>query len=271
MTPAANSSVDQAFDVLALISASIEPVGVTQLARDLGVPTSTAHRVIATLEGAGYLSRDTTGSKYQLGLGAQEMAHALLRRFPLESASLPCLTKLAASTGETAVLCARIGFYRLRLASAEGTNDVHAAPRLGQTARLEETAGGRVILAFLDDDLRRRYMRWRGKRGKPAARTLEEKLEAIRKRGYLLDDYDDGHSDLALPVQDDEGRVVASLVLEAAETKGGARGAKARMKRVRDAAGELERLMQERPALAADPFAHIPPEELSPGFDPTPS
>lgn len=268
MSATANSSVDQVFDVLALISASADPIGVAQLARTLDVPTSTAHRVLATLEEAGYVTRDTTGTKYQLGLGAQELAHALLRRFPLQPVSQPSLQRLAAATGETVVLCGRVGFYRVRLASAEGTSDVHAAPRLGQTARLGDTPGGRAILAF-DDGLRAGYLRWLGGgRANAATRALQKQLDQVRKDGRVLETYDDGRTNLAVPLRDPDGHTFASIAVEAAESSGGERTQRARLARLRGTVEELEALVRERPELAADPFAHIPPEDLSPGFDP---
>lgn len=270
MSATANSSVDQVFDVLALISASQEPIGVAQLARTLEVPTSTAHRVLATLEEAGYVTRDTTGTKYQLGLGAQELAHALLRRFPLQATSQPYLHRLAAATGETTVLCGRVGFYRVRLASAEGTSDVHAAPRLGQTARLGDTPGGRAILAF-DDELRDAYLRWLGGgRASAAARALARDLDRIRKAGCVTDAYADGRANLAMPLCGPDGRAFASIAVEAAESAGGERAQRGRLARLRATVEELQELVRERPELASDPFAHIPPDELSPGFEPAP-
>ena len=268
MSATANSSVDQVFDVLGLISASQEPIGVAQLARTLTVPTSTAHRVLATLEEAGYVTRDTSGTKYQLGLGAQEIAHALLRRFPLQAVAQPYLHRLAVATDETVVLCGRVGFYRVRLASAEGTSDVHAAPRLGQTSRLGDTPGGRAIVAF-DDELRAAYLRWLGRgRATAATRALGRALDAIRKAGCVIETHDDGRANFAVPLRDADGRAIASLAVEAAESNGGARTQRARLARLRESAAELEALVRERPELAVDPFAHIPPEDLSPGFEP---
>lgn len=270
MSATASSSVDQVFDVLALISGGDEPIGVAQLARTLDVPTSTAHRVLATVEEAGYVTRDTTGTKYRLGLAAQELAHALLRRFPLQAASQPFLNRLAAATGETVVLCGRVGFYRVRMASAAGASDVHAAPRLGQTARLQDAPGGRAILAFLDAELRARYLRWSGRgRASAATRALSADLDAIRAQGHVLEAHDDGRANLALPLRDADGRTIASIAVEAAESSGGARTQRARLSRLRAIVGELEQLLRERPQLALDPFAHIPPEDLSPGFTPS--
>jgi DNA-binding IclR family transcriptional regulator len=270
MSAATNSSVDQVFDVLALLSASDGPIGVAQLARTLDVPTSTAHRVLITLQEAGYVARDTTGTKYQLGLGAQELTHALLRRFPLQTASQPYLRKLAAATGDTVVLTGRIGWYGVRMASTEGWREIHAAPRLGQTSLLEETPGGRAILAFLDAPARDRYLRWRagGSRLSAALRTVREEADANRARGHVQEAHPDGRCDIAFPLRDGGGRVIASIAIEAAEPDGGARGDRRRIARAEALAGEVETLLRARPELAADPFAHLSPDELDPGFEP---
>jgi DNA-binding IclR family transcriptional regulator len=264
-----NSSVDQVFDVLDVLSASAEPIGVAQLARTLDVSTSTAHRVLATLQEAGYVARDTTGAKYQLGLGAQELTHAFLRRFPIRNASQPHLRRLAAATGDTVALIGRVGWYGVRMAGIEGWREIHVTPRLGQTTLLEDTPGGRAILAFLDGGIRDGYLRWRTGGGRPnaAIRAVRAEADETRARGYAIGRFDDGRTDVAVPVRDGAGRVVASLAVEPASTDGGARAERTRIAKARAAAADLEALLLERPELGADPFAHLSPDQLDPGFD----
>jgi DNA-binding IclR family transcriptional regulator len=267
MSATPNSSVDQVFDVLSVLSATDQPVGVAQLARTLDVPTSTAHRVLITLLEAGYVVRDTTGSKYQLGLGAQELTHALLRRFPVQAASQSFLRRLVAETGDTVVLTGRVGWYGVRVAGVEGWREIHAAPRLGQTALLEDAPGGRAILAFLDDTFLDAYLRWRGRgRATAAVRAIREDVQAIRDEGHVIDRHDDGRVDIAVPVRARE-RAVAAIAIEAAEHEGSVRADRTRVSRAGAVAADLEKLLRDRPELAIDPFAHLSPAELSPGFD----
>jgi DNA-binding IclR family transcriptional regulator len=269
VTDLTNSSVDQVFDVLAVLSASEEPTGVAQLARTLDVPTSTAHRVLITLLEAGYVARDTTGSKYELGQAAHELTHALLRRFPIEHAAWPFLRRLAAETGNTALLTCRIGWHGVRLAGVEGWREIHAAPQLGRTSRLEDAPGGLTLLAFVDDEVREGYLRWRNAGGRPTAatRALRSRVAAIRSEGHLLDVHADDRADIAFPVRDSDGRAVAAIAIEAMEPEAGSRERKTRAARVRALAAELELILAEQPELAADPFAHLAPDELAPGFD----
>jgi DNA-binding IclR family transcriptional regulator len=259
-----NSSVDQVFDVLEVLGRSDEPVGVAELARTLSVPTSTAHRVLLTLHQADYAARDTTGTKYQLGVAAQELVHAFLRRLPIQAPSQPFLRRLAAETGDTVLLTSRVGWYSVRIAGIEGWGEIHAAPRLGQSALLELTPGGLGILAFLEADLPDRYLRWRsGELGRAGIRQLRATLELSRERGYLLQTHGDGRADIAMPVRSTNGAVVASIVIEATDPEGRARAERRRIARIRATVTELEALVRRRGALATDPFAHVEPEELT--------
>jgi IclR family acetate operon transcriptional repressor len=262
---ATNSSVDQVFDMLSVLSARTEPIGVAELARTLDVPTSTAHRIVITLLEAGYASRDASGTKYQLGLGAQELAHALLGRFPVAVASQPVLTELAADTGSTALLVCRVGWYALRLAGAEGWREIHAAPRLGQTSLLEQTPGGLAILAALADGDRRDYLAWRPSKG---AKALRAQLAEVEEQGVVFERHQDGRVDLAVAVSAPEGGVATAIVVEGAGPEGGARAQRSLTARARASTRQLEALLEDRPEAARDPFGYLPPAELSPGFDP---
>jgi DNA-binding IclR family transcriptional regulator len=263
MTATPHSSVDQVFDVLEVLSASADPTGVAQLARALNVPTSTAHRVLATIETAGYATRDTTGTRYQLGLGAQELTHALLRRFPLQAVCQPSLRGLAVATGETTVLTCRIGWYGLRVASVEGWREIHAAPRLAETSRLDATAGGRALLGFVDDQELSRFLKWSAASRRQAT-AIRAEVASIRERGYVLDEATHGRSDLALPVRAGDMRVVAAVTVEASAPGGGARAERQRYSQAAAVVKEIEDALLD-PALSIDPFGHLDPDDLDPG------
>jgi DNA-binding IclR family transcriptional regulator len=142
----------------------------------------------------------------------------------------------------------------------EGTNDVHAAPRLGETTLLESSTAGRAILAFAERDLVSRYLSWTKKK---SGTKMPPDAAAIRKQGYALDTAED-RFELAVPVVDADGEVIAAITLEA----GDASKESTRIARTRAAAKQLEKLLVERPELAFDPFGHLPLEERYPGFDP---
>ena len=79
--PVTNSSSVHVFRVLELVARSEEPLTVTEVARDCGLPNSTAHRALATLEQVGYVRRAEGAARYASGLQLQQVRHALLRRW----------------------------------------------------------------------------------------------------------------------------------------------------------------------------------------------
>jgi DNA-binding IclR family transcriptional regulator len=247
-----------------VLSRTDEPVGVAELARTLSVPTSNAHRVLLTLHQANYTARDTTGTKYQLGVAAQELVHAFLRRFPIQAPCQPSLRQLAAKTGDTAVLTSRVGWYAVRIAGIEGSREIHRAPRLGQSALLDTTAGGLGILAFVDEELAGRFLRRRsGELGRAGIRRLRETIASAREYGYVLQTHADRRADIAMPVRSADNAVVSSIVVEAADPAGGTMAERRRITVMRETVAELEDLISQREELATDPFAHVAPEEFT--------
>src|SRR6478752_7730681 len=65
------TSVGKALELLAAFRGTIPELGVSELARRAGMPKSTAFRLLADLERAGFVAR--SGAKYRLGLSLFEL------------------------------------------------------------------------------------------------------------------------------------------------------------------------------------------------------
>ncbi len=64
-----NSTLQTGLLVLERLQASGVPLGVCELARDLGKEKSNVHRVLATLSAHGFANQDSETRKYRLGPG----------------------------------------------------------------------------------------------------------------------------------------------------------------------------------------------------------
>lgn len=60
-------SIDRALDIIEVLSQENEGLGVTEIAGRIGLPKSTAHRIITTMAGRGYLNKTDRGT-YKTGL-----------------------------------------------------------------------------------------------------------------------------------------------------------------------------------------------------------
>ena len=63
-------TVEKAVDLLFRLHASPESVGVTALSRDVGMPKSSVHRLLASLARKGMVERDERG-RYRPGVGLE--------------------------------------------------------------------------------------------------------------------------------------------------------------------------------------------------------
>jgi DNA-binding IclR family transcriptional regulator len=263
MSAQPNSSVDQIFDALGVMARSGRAIGVVELARDLDLPTSTAHRLLVTLQDAGLAERDSTGAKYELGFGANSLVHALFQQYPLARAALDHLYRLAEQLGETTAIDVRVGWLSVRMAGAEGWREIHAGTRLGDTRPLADSASGLAVLAFLSDESVEGYIDWEsgGKRAAARTRGLRRALEEIRQSGYAHHlGSNGGGAQLGYPVRAN-GQAVAAISIHG---NGPAASPSASdLKRVRTIADDLERLLERDPSQARDPFAHLDPDELT--------
>ncbi len=96
-------TVLNAFRMLEVFDGSVA-IGVSDVARNLGLHKNNAFRLLATLEIAGYVQQSADSELYHLGPRCLELAHAFARNHPFASLARPVLEALVAETGETAHL-----------------------------------------------------------------------------------------------------------------------------------------------------------------------
>lgn len=245
---APNSSTDSAFAVLRLFASATGPLGVTDIARSIGLPLSTTHRVVSTLIDTEYLERHRHGSEYQPGLRVRELLLSMHARFPLRAAATPMLRQLASESGQAAVLQARFGHRSLRVCGISDHQIVHRPLLIGQAEALHESPGGRVILAFQPLAFRAEYLT---RIGQPTD-VLTAELASVRAEA-VLQHVKAGLRSIAFPVRVGGG-AVGAIVLEGSPLTFGPPGAR-RIARWRDAVARLEEFAATHADVLSGPFA----------------
>lgn len=139
-------AIDRALDVLDALADANAPVGVTALARSLGLPKSTVHRLLTALVRRGLVEQADSG--YRLGMRLVALGLGVLASLPVVEASEPVLEALARELGETCFVVGARGGKLVVLAKAEGTGLLRAAPRVGAEVPVHATAAGRLYLAL---------------------------------------------------------------------------------------------------------------------------
>jgi DNA-binding IclR family transcriptional regulator len=210
--------VDAAFDVLLTLAHSGKETGVRELARSVGIPKSSAARIVHTLRRRGFLLQNDETSQYRLGPRILEIAAGYQRSVELRMLALPEMSALAAATKESAFLALLDNASVLILDRVDGQNALRMMTDPGAREPLYCTGLGKVLLAGLPEAEREALL---------AKLTLEPKtertitsLDALRaqvamvaSQGYALDnqEFQEGTSCIAVPVRAYGGAVVAAI------------------------------------------------------------
>jgi DNA-binding IclR family transcriptional regulator len=215
--------VSIALDVIDALAAAPE-LGLSELARRIGVAKSTAHRTCSVLVARGLLDRSPTGG-YRLGLRLVEYGHLATARSAIKDRGLPLLVELRNALGETVQIGVPAGVDVVYVERVEGVHALRYATENSRRSPLHRSSAGKALMAFHPELLDARV-----RAGLPAstgytivvADVLAAELTRIRDRGYArsVDETELGMSSLAVPVQGPSGdQVVAAISMVGPTTR----------------------------------------------------
>jgi Transcriptional regulator len=218
--PAGNKATARVLAVVAAFADGSPSLGVSELARRLGMTKSMVHRALATLLDEGYVVRDASGSRYQLGYRVLEFAGATGSAPELPELCAPYMREMYEITGETVTLAVRRGPVAVTVHGIEGRGPIARRVPIGRVVPLHVSAAARVILGHLDDAEVEEYLRDRVlEKVTPttlgAADEVWEDVRTTRQQGYAFGLYDHAPSafGVAFPVLDRVGRPYGSVTV----------------------------------------------------------
>lgn len=216
------ASVASAARILREFGKGNAQLGVSLLARRIGLSKSTAHRVVWTLVAEGLLEKVPETGLFRLtttmsSLGASaETAHRLH-----ESATIP-LDQLRAITDGTLHLAILDGVDVLYIERREGPGSIPVFRSVGSRNLAHVTSSGKVLLAFLPPDQQRRTVEQlrltpKTPRSITSRAALLTELDTVRRQGFGENrgESQPGMCSIAAPIRDPFGRVVASVSVAA--------------------------------------------------------
>jgi DNA-binding IclR family transcriptional regulator len=209
-------SADKAAEVLMALVEAGQAAPLRDLARAIDMPTSLAHRYLASLMASGLAVQNSVTSLYDLGPGAIRIGAAALARVdPLRLAS-EAMPELVAKTGLTALLNV-LGDRGPTIIRWERSYVPFVTTlAVGSVMPLTGSASGRVILAFTPDRVRSKLIQLNAPHNEDESPAqLSERFIQIRKRGFDTADSTvvPGLSAVSTPVLDLQNEAVASLTL----------------------------------------------------------
>ncbi len=197
-------SVDNALKVLLLLGER-PSVRLTDVSQYLGVASSTAHRLLATLQFRGYVRQDSATRGYVPGPTLDGLAMGVLRRLDVRTRARPVLEKLNADLQETVHLGRLEGADVHFIDSIESSRALRVGGRLGRSIPAHCTSNGKALLAGLgEEELHRLYPDEQLRQLTPHSigtrSRLFEVLDEVRTRGFATSDEEseEGVSSLAV-------------------------------------------------------------------------
>jgi len=193
-------------------------MGVTELAKSLKLHKSTAHRLLSTLEGAGYVTQDLQSERYTLGLKVLDLARAFLPQQDLRTHALPVMRRLMQKTGETVILGILMDLQVVCIETVVSPRPISVGRLTGVRVHPHVSSMGKIMLAQLGPDVTERLIREKGL-PRLTAKTItnpdefRRHLDQVRRRGYAVNDEEEdvGLKCLATPIWNRSREVVAAL------------------------------------------------------------
>ncbi len=211
------SSVTTSARLLKAFSEHQVEIGISDLARRLGVAKSTVHRLAVTLVAEGMLERNPDTGKYRLGIALFRLGSLVRQRMSVSSEARPLLRELREKVNETVHLAVLDGDEIMYVYNLESTQAIRMRSDVGVRKPAYCTAEGQAILAFQPPDVIERITRAGLVARTPQTITdpqaLRKALELVRQRGCAIEDEESevGMRCIAAPIRNDAGEVVAAM------------------------------------------------------------
>lgn len=218
MSDSGLSSVGNAARLLKVFCSREKELGISELARRLGLGKSTVHRLVTTLVSEGLLERDPATGTYRLGLVMFELGEAVRVHMDLHNAAGPVLASLREETHESCQVGVLDGNEVVYVDRLESSQSLRLMNETGRRVPVHCTSSGKVLLAHLEPDRLREILDATPLVGL-TPRTITDRetlcrhLRRVRQRGWAeaAEEREIGVASVAAPVLGDTGAVVAAI------------------------------------------------------------
>jgi DNA-binding IclR family transcriptional regulator len=181
-------SITVVAQILHELAGAEQPLGVTQLARQLGSSKARVYRYLASLRQLGLVEQDSATERYRLGWKLFQLGEAAARQFDLRRFAEPYLRRLRDVSGLTALLSVPVNGEALVIAAAEADRNVSITVKPGNRPPPHCSAQGRIALAFAEEQVQARFLRRKAQPLTPHSITdpgaVRQRLARIRERLY---------------------------------------------------------------------------------------
>ena len=205
---------------------SVQGWKLSDLARAAGLSPPTCHRILSALARHQFVAQSPDGRLYRLGLEFFRLGVKAADGPGLRQITRPSLIRIAAATGDIALLMVRSGLNSVCVDRLESDYLIETLTGgIGGSVPLGVGTGSQAMMAFFEpaerEEIRAANMPRYARFGFFDPDKLEDELAAVRERGYSLDldGIMRGSSGFAVPIRLEGGAAIASLGIAALSSR----------------------------------------------------
>jgi len=213
-------TLSRALAILDCFDVDQRRLGVREIARRTRISRSTVGRLLGTMHSAGVLSRDPVTRCYMMGSKVLAWSAVYTSGLDIRSKARVAMEELHRDTRETVSLYILDGDERMCIERIESPESLRIVARIGERMPIHIEASGKVFLAFVSPELRKRIISQVYRKRPPPERqqsrnALLEDLKRIQTQGYALSRGERvaGASCVSAPIFDATGQVIAAITI----------------------------------------------------------
>jgi DNA-binding IclR family transcriptional regulator len=209
--PGPIQSIERAAAILRLLARGSGRLGVGEIAESLELAKGTAHGILRTLQGVGFVEQDRDTGKYQLGATLLHLGTSYLDVNELRSRAINWADALASRSGEAVRIGAPLEGRVLVVHHVFRPDDTLQTLDVGTLLPLHATALGKVLLAY-DTTLAaspEAYTR----RTLVTQTAIKRACAKVREAGWAVENGEmiSGEAGIAAPIRGHGGIVVGAI------------------------------------------------------------
>jgi IclR family transcriptional regulator, KDG regulon repressor len=219
-----NKTVVKSMEVLKLFY-SHEQLSLQEIVDLSGMPKTSIHRLIGSLEEMGFLTKNKSG-KYSLGLLFLQFGQLVADRLDSRQIALPIMRRLRDELGEAVNLIIREQNEGIYIEKVDTRQPVRVYTQIGRRAPLYAGACPRVILSFLPEEERLEYLDQVELKTIASGTIIDREIlhteiEQCRKKQYTIShsELEDYTSAVAAPIFNHKGEITAGLSVAGPEAR----------------------------------------------------
>lgn len=168
-----------------------QPIGLSQLARELTLSKATVLRILSTLREMGWVEQDSAPSAHwSLTFHAYAVAARTGMGLSIRDMAVDPMSALQSATGETIHLCLPDGRNMIVAERVDSSHALRAFMALGTALQMHASGTGLAYLASASDNFIDLYLEQpleaRTKYTLTSPEALKQELQQIRMRGYSI-------------------------------------------------------------------------------------